>query len=375
MNTQTYDVAVVGGGIIGASTAYRLGQSGLRVLVLEANAVASGTSDNSFAWLNSVSKRPDAYHRLNAAGLADYARIEDVPGVEVHRTGSLHTPVLPGEAEQLDERRERLNGLDYRARWISREEAAELEPNLHIPESSERVLFFDDDAWVDPPQIVRALLRAAGDSVEVREHTPVEALDHDGSRVTGVRAGGESIAVGAVVLCAGIGTDSLAQSLGVSLPLDRKPGLLVVTSPVPEGTLQRVIHYGMARDIACHLRPDITGGIRIGSDQYDEPMREDSVVAPPPQPALDLLRRAAGVLPALEGASITRAHLGVRPVPADGVSVAGRLPGYDNAFVAVTHSGVTMGPLLGRLVAAELADQTVDPLLDKFRPERFAVAT
>src|SRR5690606_31380127 len=90
------------------------------------------------------------------------------------------------------------------------------------------------------------------------------------------------------------------------------------------------------------------------------------VMDPPPQAARHLLRRAIGVLPPLEGSLIARAHLGVRPVPADGVSVAGQLPGYENAYVAVTHSGVTMGPLLGRLIATQLTDATADPLLEAF---------
>lgn len=373
--TESYDVAVVGGGIIGASTAFWLTRSGARVLLLEANTIASGTSENSFSWLNSGNKRPESYHRLNAAGLADYARLDDLAGVAVHRTGSLHTPILPGEAEQLDERRQRLNDLGYRARWISRAEASELEPHLAIPESSERVLYFEEEAWVDPPQLVRALLAAAGDAVEVREHTPVAAIDHQSGRVTGLRTSSGTAAVGAVVICAGTGTTTLAATLGVHLPVERKPGLLVVTSPVAPGTLSRVIHHAMAPDLSCHLRPDVTGGVRIGSDQYDEPMREDTVVAPPPPEAEALLARAQEVLPALRGASVARAHLGIRPIPADGLSVAGRLPGFDNAFAAVTHSGVTMGPLLGRLTAAEVTAGVVDPLLADFRPERFLIAS
>ena len=87
-----------------------------------------------------------------------------------------------------------------------------------------------------------------------------------------------------------------------------------------------------------------------------------------------LLERAAAVLPALAGSRIARVHVGVRPVPADGHTVAGRLPGWDNAYVAVTHSGITLGPLLGRLLAEEVTSGRRDPLLASFRPERFAVA-
>jgi glycine/D-amino acid oxidase-like deaminating enzyme len=59
-------------------------------------------------------------------------------------------------------------------------------------------------------------------------------------------------------------------------------------------------------------------------------------------------------------------------VPEDGVTVAGPVPGYANAWTIVTHSGITMGPLLGRLIAEEMIGGATDPRLAGFRPERFA---
>src|SRR4030095_398814 len=64
-----YDVAVVGLGIVGASAVYAAAWAGARVLALDAGAPGGGTSGTSFAWLNSVRKEPDVYHRLNAAGM------------------------------------------------------------------------------------------------------------------------------------------------------------------------------------------------------------------------------------------------------------------------------------------------------------------
>ena len=77
------------------------------------------------------------------------------------------------------------------------------------------------------------------------------------------------------------------------------------------------------------------------------------------------------MLPALEGAEVVEARFGMRPVPADGHSCVGalsRIPGY---YEAVTHSGVTLGPLVGRLLAREILTGEVDPLIAPFRPDRF----
>jgi len=59
-------------------------------------------------------------------------------------------------------------------------------------------------------------------------------------------------------------------------------------------------------------------------------------------------------------------------MPADRHTIAGRIPGLDNAWLIATHSGVTLGPLLGRLIAAEIAGGTPHATLAPFRPQRFA---
>src|SRR5947209_661952 len=66
------DIIVVGGGIIGASTAYRLAQAGARVTLLDAGQLAGGTSSGSFAWLNANNKPPFPYHLLNVSGMAEH---------------------------------------------------------------------------------------------------------------------------------------------------------------------------------------------------------------------------------------------------------------------------------------------------------------
>jgi glycine/D-amino acid oxidase-like deaminating enzyme len=65
------------------------------------------------------------------------------------------------------------------------------------------------------------------------------------------------------------------------------------------------------------------------------------------------------------------ARFGLRPVPADGHSCVGALPEIPGYYEAVTHSGVTLGPLVGRLLAREILTGEVDPLIAPFRPDRF----
>ena len=64
--------------------------------------------------------------------------------------------------------------------------------------------------------------------------------------------------------------------------------------------------------------------------------------------------------------------LAYRAMPSDRLPIVGPLPWLEGLYLAVSHSGVTLAPVLGRLVAAEVATQAADGLLAPFRPTRFA---
>ena len=84
-----------------------------------------------------------------------------------------------------------------------------------------------------------------------------------------------------------------------------------------------------------------------------------------------LIEQAAAINPLYHGASVERFDIGLRALPADGVSICGWADGLEGLYVAVTHSGVTLAPLLGKLIAHEIADGVSEPILSGFRPQRF----
>jgi glycine/D-amino acid oxidase-like deaminating enzyme len=65
-------------------------------------------------------------------------------------------------------------------------------------------------------------------------------------------------------------------------------------------------------------------------------------------------------------------RVGVRPIPEDGLPCVGAVPELPGYYETVTHSGVTLGPLLGRLLTREILEGEVAGLISPFRPARFA---
>jgi glycine/D-amino acid oxidase-like deaminating enzyme len=372
------DVVVVGAGMVGANVAYRLARAGARVAVLDAGTPGRGTSARSFAWVNANDKPPLAYHRLNAAGVQAHRRLRDdvladlaapagTPAPWLHERGGLE---IAGEAgaPALLAKAQRLHEWGYRVEVIDRPAAQALEPHLRL-DGFAAATFCPDEAWVDAPLCVATVLRAAGrHGATVRPETAVAGFLTAGERVTGVTlTGGEVLPAGRVVLAAGRWTDSVGRLAGVDVPLAPTCGLLAVTGPLAEG-VSRVVHVpGM------NFRPDPGGGAVLQSGATDGTVGQDTAPDPALPGCATLLREVARYLPALAGARIVEARVGVRPMPADGFTLAGPVAARPGLYLTVTHSGVTLGPLLGELAASEVGGGD-EPALAPFRPERLVRA-
>ena len=145
-------------------------------------------------------------------------------------------------------------------------------------------------------------------------------------------------------------------------------GLLVLTAPAVQG-VQRVL---CADDLM--IRPDGGGRLLLHSDEHDRR------VDPGAPEGIDEI--AAGVAEAVSRhlelpakPTVDRAVIGIRALTGDLLPAVGWLPGSERIYVAVTHSGITLGPLLGELIASELVDGADEQLLQPFRPARFASPT
>src|SRR6201997_2180498 len=154
---------VIGGGVMGASVAYRLAQAGAAVTVLEATRIGGGTSGISFAWTNAHKKPPKPYHDLNVAGMRAHAALADELGGTPwwHGGGSLG---WVGGTERTAQRQniEQLQSWGYAAEWITLRQVEELEPDIDPTTIGDApVAFFPDEGWLDPVVYAHAMLSTA----------------------------------------------------------------------------------------------------------------------------------------------------------------------------------------------------------------------
>jgi glycine/D-amino acid oxidase-like deaminating enzyme len=369
---QPLRVVIVGAGIIGASIAYQLSRRRVAVTVLERQHPCAGASSHSFAWLNAFGKNPVSYHDLNRRSMDMWPRFAQELGLDLglHWGGEMRWECTPEGAKALQERVAQLQTWGYASRLIEAEEMHRLEPGL-VPGPITAAAFGTMDGQVEPYKTVAACLqRAQENGAVLRAETAVTGFRlATGKRLQTVQTAHGDIPCDAVVLAAGVDTTALAAMVGLHIPQQESPGVVVRTAP-QRRVLQHIsILHTPPLDPArpeIHLRQGTDGTIMIGQGTQESLHRDDSQAH-----ADELLARAAHYLPALTGVSATPVPVGYRPMPRDDLPVLGFAAAVPNLYVALMHSGVTLAPLVGTLAPLEIVDGARLDVFAAYRPERF----
>jgi D-hydroxyproline dehydrogenase subunit beta len=348
--------------------AVRLAAAGARVTLLDQDEPGRATSRWSFAWLNSNDKSPRAYHDLNHAGIRAWAEL--APGLD---GDAWYRPAghveLATDSTELEARVKRLTSWDYPARLVDAAEAARLEPALRIPPGATSAFFPEEGYLLTEPLIARLVAQAKRHGAHVLTREPGRVTSLEPGAPPRVRtAAGAILEADEVICCAGRWTPALT---GVPLvPWDttgsEAPGLAVRVGPVAPPGPSRLIHTP-----ELSLRPHPGGLLHLEAPDAADAVDLHTPEAELSRWAAELLDRARRTVRGLDHARVAGYKVCVRPLPPDGQSIVGRLPGAPGRYVAVTHSGVTLAAHLSRLIAADLTTGTPPTGLAPYRPGRF----
>jgi glycine/D-amino acid oxidase-like deaminating enzyme len=390
-------VVVVGGGVLGVSTALHLARGGASVRLVTEARLASGASGRSLSWINSSAVYSAPYHALRMLGLERYqafARGGDrrpaITGAEpaaVHRApaeaagrslpmdsylrldGGLRW-AAPGRAAELRDLHRRQVESGYPSAWVTPDEVGRRVPGVDpaaVP--SEGALLNAQEGWVDLPSLVTALaheLVSLGGGI-VTDAGRADVVV-DGDRVTAVStASGKRLEVDAVVVATGADVPRALRRIGVTVPDATAPALLVRTAPVD--TPLRVV----LNTPRVSLRPAPDGGLVMdaGWSEREVTTLDDGTYEVRPETVERLLEEASAVVAGHPRLTMESYGVGPKPVPGDGEPVLGPVPGVAGYHVAFTHSGATLGLVVGELLAAEILTGEPAALLAPFRVNRF----
>ena len=364
-------IAIIGLGVLGASAARAFSRLGAQVTVFERTAPGAGTTGTSYGWINAHRKQPRSYYELNVAGMAEHVALWE-PGCDWYvRSGLLEWASDEAGHERLTANAAQLRDYGYPVESITRSRAAELAPDLLIPPEVDDLAWYPSEGYALPIALLGKLWGEARDhGAELRcpaEVTAVEPLNN-GARVHVV--GGEPEHFDKVVLAVGRWTGQLTERIEPTIPMlgpedPATPGLLAYTAPLAARVAFPVITPEL------NFRPDGGGRLLVAAlDLNAQAVIPGERYEPRTPLTTELLRRLRTLLRGSECASIKRVDLGLRSLPADGHTVAGT-DDSGQVYILATHSGITLGPLLGRLAAQEIVQERLAPELSDFRPQRF----
>lgn len=375
-SNSSFDVAVVGGGVIGLAVAWRAAGRGLRIIVLERGEPGAATSSVAAGMIAPVSEALMSEQRLLRLGLASaaaypgfIAELEEATGRDAGylRCGTLAAARDRDEAEALERELAMRLELGLSVRRLRASEARRLEPSL--APALRLALDVPDDHVIDPRQLVKVLADAVVRAGAVlRSGTEVAALEVAGDRVTGVRlASGERVIADQVLVAGGVWSSALP-----GIPEDARVPLrpikgqtLRLHDPSGPGLLTRVL-----RMLPGYLAPRGDGRYVLGATMeergFDTTMTAGAV--------FDLLRQAIELVPGVGELVIDELIAGLRPGTPDNAPVIGpgALVGLHWATGHYRH-GILLTPVTAEIAAGNLAgEQHVDhELASAFSADRF----
>jgi glycine oxidase len=375
--TKSFDVAVIGGGVIGLSVGWRAAQRGLRVIVLERGQPRGGASSVAAGMLAPVSEAVLSELPLLALGLASarrygefVAELEEVSGLGCGhlRCGTLLAARDADDAEALERELALRTSLGLAVRRLRASAARAIEPAL--APILRLALDIPDDHAIDPRRLTAALkaaLLSAGGTV--LGSSEVTELTSDDGRVRGVQVAGELVASEHVVVAAGSWSAALKGVADEArVPIHPVKGqILELHDSSGPGLLSRVL-----RMRGGYVVPRGDGRYVVGATMEEKGF-DTTVTA---GACFELLRDAIELLPGLSELEVQRLSAGLRPATPDNRPAIGpgAMAGLHWATGHYRH-GVLLAPVTAEMVVAGIlgGDSGLEGVdSSAFAPTRFA---
>lgn len=386
---KTYDVCVIGAGIIGLSCAYYLANKGKSVAVLEAGGFAHGASGACDDMILFQSKKPGINLELAFESLELYrslrGELDSDLGFENY--GGMVLIENNRELEIMEQfvSQQRNYGLDVEI--LDKKQMLRRQPLL-----SERYIastYSPLDSQADPFEVMHAFSRKASRlGADILYRSPVTAIEQNGRDDYVINYGVDgSLRALQVVNAAGAWAGSIALMVDETVPIKPKRGQILITEKIPmlgETNLwsARYLVTKLSSDyviesteeekrlgLAFALTRSAGSSYLIGSTRefvgYDKGTTMEGIRA--------IIRQACATVPTLKDVHFIRAIAGLRPATPDGKMILGEHSGRPGFFTAAGHEGdgISLAPVTGKMLAALVCGDSVNAGLKELSPDRF----
>jgi sarcosine oxidase subunit beta len=358
--SEIYDIACIGGGIMGCASALQMAQGGIKPIVLDQGDLGQGASGVNAGTLSLQIKRVKLMPYA-IRGHQEWESMGDAVGFK--KTGGYTLAFTDREAELLEERMRLKCDAGAPIEFVSNRVLNQAEPNL-----ADRIVaasFCAEDGYANSSltgQFYRARLKQQ--SVQYREGFKVLGIEtcNDGYEI---RSANTTVIARKLLFSAGAWLKPLAALMDVELPVQARINTVSVTERLPMLTRSVIGH---ATGLLT-MKQKANGTLLIGGGWQGRGTPEQGRGQVDADSLRSNLALARHVLPAIENARIARSWTGFEANVPDFYPLAGKLPGYEDVFIlGCVRGGYTIGPYIGKLMGDYILERTTElPLFDPGR--------
>ena len=358
------EVLILGGGVIGLSTAWFLAEAGVRVAIVD-----KGDFGQQASWAGAGILSPahpeHAHKALDRLHAHSWGMFPSLSRKLREQTGIDNGYLVCGGLE-LFTCADAESSEEWRGEGIAFEELTGDELHRRYPDLSLAVqlaYYLPDMAQVRNPRHLKALQAAcAARGVSMRPVCPVHRLVCRGNRIESVDTGQGRLTAGRYLLAAGAWSEALLEPLGWRLGIRPVRGQIALLNTGTAG-VRPLLLCGKR-----YLVPRGDGRVLVGSTEEDAGFEARTTSAA----IAELLQFAAALAPNLADAAVERCWAGLRPGSPDGKPFLGGVPGVDNLFVAAGHfrAGIQLSPATALVMKQVLLGEKPAIPLEEFRLDR-----
>lgn len=366
---------IVGGGILGAATAYRLAKAGEDVTLVDSRDPGQATDAGAGIVCPWVSKRrnPDWY-ALAKGGARFYPdlvrelKVDGITETGYEKVGSLS---LQEDDQKLKELFEIISNRKEDAPEIGDIELLdekEVQKRFPLLRSGFGAVHVSGGARVDGRMLRDALLEGAR-IYGAKQVTGNANLLHEENRILGVKVGDIELVADQVIAVNGAWMRDLLDPLlaDKELYFDVRPQraqIIHLELENLDGSEWPVAKSPFNQYMLVSGNRLIVGATQENNTGFDRRMTAGGIH--------EILHKALDLAPCLSDATLLETRVGFRPMTPESVPVMGRLPGYDNFYVAngLGSSGLTMAPFMAKQLANLVLGEQLDVELGNYNPSR-----
>jgi glycine/D-amino acid oxidase-like deaminating enzyme len=368
MSSATYDVIIVGAGIVGAACADEFARRGMRVAVVDRDVVGSGASAAGMGHIVVMDDSEAQFALTRYSQQLWRALRPDLPGdVEYELCGTIWVAADEEEMAEVQRKHAYYAGRGVPTTVLDAPELRRVEPNLR--DGLAGGLLVAEDAVLYPSCAARFLMeRAQKHGAQLRLGASVGHIGQGRVRL----ADGVEIAGKIIVNAAG----AWAPELTGGVEIKKRKGHLVITDRYPGFLRHQLVELGYLKSahsvasdsVAFNVQPRRTGQILIGSSrQYGAEHKDVDQ-----QILRRMLQRSQEYMPGLGSMSAVRTWTGFRAATPDKLPLIGPWPGDESLFLATGHEGlgITTSLATARILVDQITGQKPEIPIEPYLPSR-----